>query len=65
LPAKVISPERRHGSRDGAQRRCLARAVRSEQGDDLSLADRERDTVQRLNLPVPGGDVIELQQRRH
>jgi hypothetical protein len=44
-------------ARDRAQRRGLARAVRSEHGGDLALLDGERDPVQRLNGAVAGGHV--------
>ena len=55
----------RHEPRDRAERRGLARAVAAENGDDLSLADRERDTVESLHLAVASLDAIELEQRWH
>src|SRR5262249_20053923 len=47
------------------KRRRLAGAVRPQHGDDLPLADLERDPVQRLHRTVAGVDALELQQRGH
>ena len=55
----------RHEPRDRAERRGLARAVAAEDGDDLSLADRERDTVESLYRAVASLDAVELEQRGH
>src|SRR5262249_14689378 len=54
-----------HRPRDRAQRRRLAGAVRTEDGNDLTFADLERDPVQCLHRPVAGVDVLELQESAH
>ena len=54
---------RRRQPRDRAQRRRLAGAVRADQRDDLALLDLERDALERLDVPVEGVDVLELEQR--
>ncbi len=51
------------GAGDGAQRRRLAGAVGAEDGDDLALADLEADAVERLDGPVAGLDLVQLEQR--
>ena len=53
-----------HGSRHRAQGRRLAGSVGSEQSDDLAFRDCQRDTVQRLDRPVPRLDSAQLKQRR-
>src|SRR5690349_5800771 len=54
-----------HHPADRPQRRRLAGAVRAEQRDHLALADGEVDPVQRADLPVRGGEVLDLEQRGH
>src|SRR5438105_3841763 len=51
-----------HRARDRTERRRLAGAVRAEDGDELALADRERDAVQRPHRPVARLDVVQLEQ---
>jgi hypothetical protein len=48
---------------DRAQRRRLPRPVRTEDRDDLPVADVERDPVQRLDGAVARLDVAQLQER--
>ncbi len=55
----------RNEPRDRAEHGRLAGAVPAEDGDDLALADRERDTVERLHRAVAGLDALELEQGRH
>ena len=70
LAADVLAPEDDaarppDGARDRAQRRRLAGAVRSEDGDRLAVVHRQRDAVERLDAAVTGIDTVQLQQRRH
>src|SRR6266511_2361682 len=46
---------------DRPQCRRLAGTVRSDQRHDLALADRDRDSLERLDRPVEGVDVLELE----
>src|SRR5439155_1418704 len=54
-----------HATRDGAQRRGLARAVRSEQRDHTAFRHRERHSMEHRGRPVTRMDVLELEQRGH
>jgi hypothetical protein len=48
---------------DGVQQRCLARTVRSDDGDDLPPRDVERNAPQYLHLTVRSLDLVDVQQR--
>ena len=59
-PVRRLAVEPGHGSRVGAEeteddphRRRLAGSVRAEETEDLAAPDRERDAVERLDLPEP------------
>src|SRR5205823_4957504 len=54
-----------HRAGDRPQRRRLARAVRAEDGGDLSLLDAQRHVVQRLHRAVPCAYRLELEQCGH
>src|SRR5205814_7109041 len=45
------------------QRRRLARAVRADQGDDLSLADLEGDAAEGVDRPVVHVEIVQLEER--
>ena len=47
-----VAPARAQQAGDRLQRRRLARAVGAEEGDDLALADRERDALEGADLAV-------------
>src|SRR5215213_7237140 len=51
-------------TRDGLQGRRLAGPVRTDQGDDLTLIDMERDAFQGLDVAVVGGDVLNVEHGR-
>src|SRR5262249_11780263 len=65
LPPEADRAARAHRAGDRAQRGRLARAVRTEHGDDVALLDGERDAVQRADVAVARVDVLELEQGRH
>ena len=46
---------------DRAQRRRLARSVRPEHGDDLALANLERDALERVDRAVVSVNVSQLE----
>src|SRR5262245_48318912 len=48
---------------DRAQRRRLARAVATDEADDVALANRKRDALQDVRLAVVRMNVLELEQR--
>ena len=66
----ISSPSRRIGAAPGLagcrrwyHQRGLAGAVGAEQAGDAALAGGERDALQRLDLAVGGGDVVDLEHR--
>src|SRR5204862_2718137 len=61
LPGEHHVAAAAHRAGDGSQRRCLPGAVRAEHGDQLALADPERDAVQGLHRAVTRLDVLKLQ----
>src|SRR5262249_10822078 len=65
LPLIADVAARPDRARDRTQCRRLPRAVGSKKRHDLTLADVERDPVQRADRPVPRGDVVELEQLAH
>ena len=46
---------------EGHQQGRLAGTVGADQGDNLTLTDFDVDVMQRLNLAVEGGNVLEIQ----
>jgi hypothetical protein len=48
---------------DGLQERALAGAIGTQQGHDLTGADREVDAVQHADLAVAGRQPADLEQR--
>jgi len=50
---------------DRSQRRGLAGAVGADQGDDLTLVDREADLLDREDLAVGDLEVLDLEHGRH
>ena len=60
VPSDVAPVGLQDAERD-AHRRRLARAVRSHEPDDLAVGDRERDAVERDDVPEPSGEVEQLQ----
>ena len=55
------APRSQH-SRQRAQQRRLAAAVRADDRDDLALADRQGEVVQHLDLAVIDDQVTDLEQ---
>src|SRR5262249_54391281 len=60
-----LARHQRQHPRQGAQRRRLAGAVRSEQRDDLALSDLEVDVEYDREAPVAGAKTACLEQRAH
>jgi hypothetical protein len=54
---------RRNQAHDAPERRRLARAVASDEGDDLTGADVERDALEDMRLAVVGLQVFEGEER--
>src|SRR5262249_56924914 len=50
-------------ARDGLERGRLAGAVAAQDGDDLSLVDFERDSLERFNVGVEDTEVFHLEKR--
>src|SRR5258708_7065105 len=61
--ADVAGPS--HATSDGSQSRRLARAVGAEHRYDAAFRHRERDAVQDRRRPVPGTDLVQLEQGGH
>src|SRR2546425_2246273 len=60
-PAEDDAPAaRRHESRERAQRGRLPRAVGADDRHDLTLPDRDRDAVDRGDVPVVDAEVDQL-----
>ncbi len=57
-----LAPERREKAARGEQGRRLAGAVRTEEGDDLSLGDVERHVAHHRELSVAGDEVANGEQ---
>src|SRR5918993_4874775 len=49
---------------DGLQSRRLAGAVRTDQGNDLTLVDVKRDAFERLDVAVVRSDVLNVEHGR-
>ena len=56
-----LTPARLEQSGDGLQRRAFAGPVGTDQCHDLTLLDLERDPLQRVDVPVIGMNVLDLQ----
>ena len=59
LPSNMIVPAAGDHAGNRLEQRCLAGAVRSDDGDELALLDLERDVAQRLEAAI--GDVSDRQ----
>src|SRR5215203_5825778 len=65
FPAEIdCASSRSEETRDGLQGRRLAGPVRTDQGDDLTLIDVERDAFECLDVAVVSGDVLNVEHGR-
>ena len=60
-----LSARGRQGARDDVEERALARAVRTDEPDELALAHRERHAVERGEAAELLGDAADLEDGRH
>ena len=63
--AEGDAPGPLHQAHHGVHQRGLARAIRTDDGDDLPGCDRQADAVQHLRLAVAGRQPFDGQERRH
>ena len=62
-PIKDAAARRLVHSGDGADERALARAVRSDNRDDRSLLDLERDVIERLRVAVKHVEIFDAEHQ--